>query len=76
MIEEDRLGIAGGRLWLVKYPYSEGSIELEYVNRQADPYYPDDVESIDIDKVKAIEIIAFLSKHFGVSKHYFGFTDT
>ena len=41
-------------------------VSVDYVEHQADGYYSDNETSHDIDKEKAVEIIAFLKKHLDI----------
>jgi hypothetical protein len=48
------------RVWFEQYP---GCVmTLEYIERQSDPYYTDNQESVDIDSDLAKRIVAFLAK--------------
>jgi hypothetical protein len=55
---------------LVKTVYSTPSfapeVSLDYVERSPDSYYSDTETSVDLDKEKAREIIAFLQEAFGI----------
>jgi len=41
-------------------------VTIDYTEHQGDGYYSDTETSCDIDKAKAIEIIAFLTKHLAL----------
>jgi len=48
------------------YESITNEVSLCYLERQADYYYSDEEVSIDIDKEKGREIIAFLTKHLSL----------
>ena len=54
------------RLEVEKYESGGTYVTLEYINTSIDPWCSDEEISIDVDKVKGAEIIAFLTEHLGL----------
>jgi hypothetical protein len=54
---------------LVKTSYGEGvddDISLDYTEYSSDHYHSDTETSVDLDKAKALEVIAFLKDAFSI----------
>ena len=54
------------RLEVEKHEAGGTYITLEYINRASDHWHSDEDISVDIDKTKAAEIVAFLTEHLGL----------
>ena len=59
----------GSSCYLTKIEYGEyfaSNISLDYTEHSIDPYLSDNETSLDINKEKAVEIIAFLKEAFDI----------
>jgi hypothetical protein len=67
MMHIENLEISGDcRLVVEKYNDIGTYLTLEYINRASDHWHSDEDISLDIDKEKGAEIVAFLTEHLGL----------